>query len=95
MTILGNFTKQKDSYEGSIATLALKAKLTIVPTEKTGENAPDFRVYMGKAEFGAAWSTTSKAGKPYLNIRFNDPALAAGFFRLVETKQGYALTWNL
>ena len=94
MTIIGTFTKQDDSFQGAISTLAVKAKLNITPVEKTSEKAPDYRVYANKAEIGAAWSATSKAGKPYLNVRFNDPALASGFFRLVETKQGHALMWN-
>jgi len=95
MTIFGNFTKTDDSYQGSIATLLVKSKLNIVPIEKSSEKAPDFRVYADKAEIGAAWSATSKAGKPYLNVRFNDPALASGFFRLVGTANGgHALMWN-
>ena len=98
MTIIGNFTKQDDSYQGAISTLTVKAKVNITPAEKSSEKAPDFRVYAGNAEIGAAWSAVSKAGKPYLNVKFNDPALAVGFFRLVATANqeagGHALMWN-
>ena len=98
MAIIGTFTKQDGSFTGSISTLTVKAKVNITPVEKSGEKAPDFRVYAGNAEIGAAWSAVSKAGKPYLNVRFNDPGLAAGFFRLVETPNnkagGHALMWN-
>lgn len=94
MAIIGSFTKQEDGYQGTIKTLALKAKVSIVPVEKTKEKAPDHRLYAGTTVIGAAWTTTSKAGKPYLSIRFDDPSLATGFFRLVETAEGHILTWN-
>ncbi len=94
MSIIGNFTKQNDSYQGSIATLALKAKLSVTPVEKTSEKAPDYRVFTGKTKIGAAWSKTSKEGKAYLSVTFDDPSLASGFFHLVETAKGHALVWN-
>ena len=50
MAIIGNFTKQDNAYQGTIATLSVNAKATITPVEKKGEQSPDFRVFAGKAE---------------------------------------------
>jgi uncharacterized protein (DUF736 family) len=95
MTIIGTFTKQDTSYEGAIATLTLNAKVAITAIEKTSEHAPDFRVFAGKAEIGAAWSTKSKAGKAYLSVKLDDPSFAAALqCRLIETEKGYSLVWS-
>jgi uncharacterized protein (DUF736 family) len=94
MTIIGNFTQQDDSYHGSIATLAVKAKLSIVPVEKSVPTAPDFQILHGKTKVGAAWSKTSRAGNSFLSLSFDDPALAAGYFDLVKTASGHALYWK-
>ena len=95
MAIIGTFTKDDTGYQGSLATLTLKAKLTITPVEKSGEKAPDFRVYAGATEVGAAWSSTSKDKKPYLSVKLDDPSFSAPILaRLIETEKGLALVWN-
>ena len=95
MSIIGTFTKSDQGYQGNLATLNLKAKVNVTPVEKTGEKAPDFRVYAGDAEIGAAWSATSKEGKSYLSVKLDDPSFAAPILgRLVETEKGLALVWN-
>ena len=95
MAIIGNFTKQDNAYQGTIATLSLSAKATITPVEKTGEQSPDFRVFCGKAVIGAAWSTKSKAGNAYVSVKLDDPSFAAPIFcRLVESDKGHSLIWT-
>lgn len=96
MAIIGTFTKQDGAFTGSITTLTVKAKVNISPVEKSGDKAPDFRIYAGKAEIGAAWSQTTKEGnKPYLSVKLDDPSFAAAInCRLVETEQGHALVWT-
>ncbi len=95
MATIGTFTKQNDGYQGSIDTLAIKAKVTFVPVEKNGDKSPDFRLYAGKAEIGAAWLSTSKEGNPYVSVKLDDPGLAAAILcRLVETDKGFALVWT-
>ena len=95
MAIIGNFTKQDGVFSGSIATLTLKEKVNISPVEKTGEKAPDFRVYAGTTEIGAAWSQTSKEGNAYLSVKLDEPSFAAPILcRLVETEKGHALVWS-
>jgi uncharacterized protein (DUF736 family) len=95
MAIIGTFTKQDGTFAGSLATLTVKAKLNISPVAKSGEKAPDFRVYAGKVEIGAAWSATSKEGKAYLSVKLDDPSFTNPILcRLVETEQGHALVWS-
>ena len=95
MAIIGNFTKQNGAFTGSLETLTVKTKINITPVEKSGEKAPDFRVYAGNAEIGAAWSATSKEGKAYLSVKLDDPSFTKPILaRLVETEQGHALVWT-
>lgn len=95
MAIIGTFTKQDSGFQGAIATLVVNAKVTITPVEKTSEKAPDFRIFAGKAEIGAAWSAKSKEGNAYLSVKLDDPSFAAPIVgRLVETDKGHALVWT-
>ena len=97
MAIIGTFTKQDGAYAGSIATLTVKAKVNIAPVEKTGEKAPDFRVYSGKAEIGAAWSKRSNEGREYLSVKLDDPSFTQPIYANLfdaEDEQGYALIWS-
>ncbi len=97
MTTIGTFTRDGDSFTGTIATLALKAKVAIKPVAKTVENAPDFRVYAAGVEIGAAWSKTSEANsKPYLSIKLDDPSFADAIYcRLIgKTADNHVLVWS-
>ncbi len=95
MATIGSFTKKDATYQGTITTLSLKAKVNITPVERDNEKAPDFRVYAGLAEIGAAWSTTAKNGNAYLSVKLDDPSFAAPIFaRLVESEGAYALVWS-
>lgn len=95
MAIIGTFTKTDKGYQGALATLTLKAKLTFTPVDKTGEKSPDFRVYAAEAEIGAAWAGMSKDKKPYLSVKLDDPSFAAPVLaRLIATDKGFALIWN-
>jgi uncharacterized protein (DUF736 family) len=95
MAIIGTFTKQDDTYQGTLATLTLKTKASFRPVEKTGDKSPDFRIFAGNVEIGAAWSSTSKDKHPYLSVKLDDPSFPAAILaRLVEMENGYSLVWN-
>ena len=56
LATIGTFTAGKDGYAGTIRTLTISVKARIVANEAKKSNAaPDFRVYAGRAELGAAW----------------------------------------
>ena len=95
MSIIGTFTKQDDTYQGTLATLTLKTKASFRPVEKTSDKSPDFRIFAGNIEIGAAWSSTSKENHPYLSVKLDDPSFPAAILaRLVEFDNGYSLVWT-
>ena len=59
MATIGAFHKQADgSYSGAIKTLTLNVKQAqFRAADKDNEKAPDFRIFSGQTEFGAAWKT--------------------------------------
>ena len=95
MATIGTFTKKDTTYQGSITTMSLKAKVNITPVERENDKAPDFRVYAGSAEIGAAWSTTAKNGNAYLSVKLDDPSFVKPIFaRLVENGGDHVLVWS-
>ena len=97
MATIGTFTKSGDDFTGTVKTLALNVKAKIARTEKENDKAPDFRIFAGATEFGAAWKKTSGAGREYLSVKLDDPSFPAPIFAsLVATEggDGYALVWS-
>jgi uncharacterized protein (DUF736 family) len=97
MATIGTFHKQDDgSYKGSIKTLTLNVKQATFRTNE-GENdkAPDFRVFAGQTEFGAAWKKTSREERDYLSVKLDDPSFPAPIYAsLVDADEGYSLIWS-
>ena len=64
MANIGSFKKSGQEFQGEIVTLSLQTKgVRIVPeTDRSNENAPSHRVYVGRAEIGAAWTKRSERG---------------------------------
>ena len=95
MATIGTFTKQENGYQGTIATLTINTKISITAVKKTEEKAPDYRVFAGKVEIGAAWKKTSKENHPYVSVKLDDPSFPAAIFcNLIETDGGYVLIWS-
>ena len=76
MAVIGTFKADKDGYAGTIRTLSINAKVRIVANDqKSGSSAPDFRVFAGQTEVGAAWRKTSREKEAsYLRVRLDDPS---------------------
>ena len=76
MPIIGTFSAVKDGYAGTVRTMTLNAKVCIVANDhKDGDGAPDFRLFAGKAEIGAAWRKTKQGSEEtYLRVKLDDPA---------------------
>lgn len=96
MANIGTFTRDGDNFTGAINTLALKAKASLHPNTKTSDQAPDFRIYAGGSEIGAAWLKTSKGERPYLAVKLDDPSFANTIYcRLIEGRDGrHELLWS-
>ena len=48
---IGTFTKSENGYTGSVRTLTVNAKARITAAEKEKDNAPDYRVFAGTADY--------------------------------------------
>jgi uncharacterized protein (DUF736 family) len=100
MAIIGTFTRTANgNFSGNLKTLTLTAKLQFAAeTNKSKDNAPDYRVYLGNIEVGAAWKRTAKeSGREYWSVKLDDPAFAAPLFAsLVEAEDGksFNLLWS-
>jgi uncharacterized protein (DUF736 family) len=95
MATIGAFTKSDDGYTGALKTLALSAKAKLTAVEKTDEKAPDFRLFAGAVEIGAAWRKTSREGREYLSVKIDDPSFPAPVYAsLVEGESGFNLIWS-
>ena len=99
MAQIGSFTLKDGKYTGTIRTMTINVKAQLVPNKtKTNEEAPDYRLYAGGAELGAAWQQESKDGEtPYLAVKLDDPSFAApmraAFFENAEEGTG-VMVWN-
>ncbi|MCP1835153.1 uncharacterized protein (DUF736 family) [Bradyrhizobium sp. USDA 4532] len=100
MATIGTFKKTgNNEFTGEIVTLSLQARsIRIVPeTNRSGENAPSHRVYVGRVEIGAAWSKRSEEGRDYLSLKLDDPSFNAPIYANLfddEGGEGYTLLWS-
>jgi uncharacterized protein (DUF736 family) len=99
MANIGSFKKSGTEFQGEIVTLSFQAKgVRIVhETTKSNDNAPSHRIYVGRAEIGAAWSKRSNEGRDYLSVKLDDPSFNAPIFANLfddEDGEGYTLIWS-
>jgi uncharacterized protein (DUF736 family) len=99
MANIGSFKKSGNEYQGDIVTLSVQAKgVRIVPeANRSNDNAPSHRVFVGRAEIGAAWSKQSNEGRDYLSLKLDDPSFTAPIFaNLFDDPDGesFTLIWS-
>jgi uncharacterized protein (DUF736 family) len=99
MATIGTFKKSGTELQGEIVTLSVQAKgVRIVPEEnRANDNAPSHRVYVGRAEIGAAWSKRSNEGRDYLSVKLDDPSFNAPIYANLfddEDAETYTLIWS-
>ena len=98
MANIGSFKNVGNEFQGEIVTLSVQAKgVRIVPeTGRTGDNAPSHRIFVGRAEIGAAWSKRSGEGRDYLSVKLDDPSFTAPMYaNLVEDDgETFTLIWS-
>ena len=97
MANIGSFKKSGNEFQGEIVTLSVQTKgVRIVPeTNRSNDNAPSHRVYVGRAEIGAAWSKCSNEGRDYLSLKLDDPSFNAPIFaNLFKGETDYTLVWS-
>ena len=99
MATIGSFKKAGNEYQGEITTLSVQAKkVRFVPeTERSNDNAPSHRVYVGRAEIGAAWAKRSTENRDYLSVKLDDPSFTAPIYANLFDDEGgetYSLIWS-
>ena len=98
MASIGSFKKIGNEFQGQIVTLSVQAKaVRIAPeTNRANDNAPSHRVFVGKADIGAAWSKRSNEGRDYLSVKLDDPSFTQPIYANLfdaEDGSGYSLIW--
>ena len=72
--------------------------MRIVPeANRANDNAPSHRVFVGRAEIGAAWSKRSNEGRDYLSVKLDDPSFVAPIYaNLFDDAKGetFTLIWS-
>jgi uncharacterized protein (DUF736 family) len=99
MANIGTFTKANDGFKGEIVTMSVQQKnVRIVREEEVAsESAPSHRVFVGRAEIGAAWSKQSREGRDYLSVKLDDPSFSAPIYaNLFDDEDGktFNLIWS-
>jgi uncharacterized protein (DUF736 family) len=97
MATIGTFMKTENGYTGAVKTLTLNVKARIVPAEKGKDKAPDYRVFAGQTEFGAAWKKKSNEGREYLSLKLDDPSFPAPIYASlveIEGEDSLTLIWS-
>jgi uncharacterized protein (DUF736 family) len=98
MATIGTFTASDNGYTGSIKTLTLNIKAKLVASEKDNDKAPDYRIYAGVTEFGAAWTKTARdSEREYLSVKLDDPTFPAPIYASlvkVDGDEGFTLIWS-
>jgi len=99
MATIGSFKKSGNEFQGEIVTLSVQAKdVRIVPeTSRASDNAPSHRVFVGRAEIGAAWSKRSNEGRDYLSVKLDDPSFTTPIYANLFDDEGgetFSLIWS-
>jgi uncharacterized protein (DUF736 family) len=100
MATIGTFKKSGNGeFQGEIVTLSVQAKgVRIVPeSNRTSDNAPSHRVFVGRAEIGAAWSKRSNEGRDYLSVKLDDPSFNTPIYANLFDDEGgetFSLIWS-
>lgn len=94
MAVIGKFMATGPGFEGRIETFLTALEVRLEPVGGA-QAAPDYRVFRGDAEIGAAWNRQTKAKRRYLAIVLDDPSLARPIeCRLVQSDSAWSLMWS-
>ena len=98
MSVIGKFQSNGGEIVGEIFTLDVQLQnVRIVREEGTpAADAPTHRIFVGRAEIGAAWSKTSQQQKAYLSLKLDDPSFKQPIFANLfqDTPGEYSLVWS-
>ncbi len=91
MANIGSFKKVGSELQGEIVTLSVQTRgVRIVPeASRANDNAPSHRVFVGRAEIGAALVERSNEGATAWSVKLDDPSFNAPIYaNLFEDEDG-------
>ncbi len=98
MATIGTFTASDNGYTGLIKTLTLNIKAKFAACEKDNDKAPNYRIFAGSTEFGAAWKKTARdSDREYLSVKLDDPSFPGPIYASlvkVEGDEDFTLIWT-
>ena len=98
MATIGTFTTTTNGFNGTIKTLNLNVKARIERVENPTDKGPQFRIFSGNVELGAAWQKHSEqSGRDYLSVKLADHSVPAPIYATlveVEGEDGLSLIWS-
>jgi len=98
MATIGTFTSNANGFTGTIKTLTLNVKARIERVENPSDKGPQFRIFSGAVELGAAWQKTAKeTERDYLSVKLDDPSFPNPIYATlieVEGQEGLQLIWS-
>ena len=98
MATIGTFTANGNGFSGAIKTLNLNVKARIERVETPTDKGPDYRIFSGPVELGAAWKKTAKeTERSYISVKLDDPSFAAPIYATlveVEGEESHQLIWS-
>lgn len=102
MPAIGYVTREGNGFKGEIKTLSIRTQITIVPSQKTSETQPDFRVVAGGVEVGAGWNRRSEmSGNDFVSLslaapEFGPRRIYANLGRAAgqDDDDTFAIIWN-
>lgn len=98
MATIGTFTSTDNGYTGTVKTLTLNVKtVKFVAAEGESERGPDFRIFAGATEFGAAWKKTAReTQREYLSVKLDDPSFPAPIYAslVAAEDESHNLIWS-
>jgi uncharacterized protein (DUF736 family) len=96
MATIGTFKLENGTYVGTLESFTCAPRpARIEPVANKSGSAPDFRVYLGSSEVGAAWIQQTKDKRRYLAVTLDDPAFGRSIeCRLVTVDNQPTLIWS-
>lgn len=95
MALIGIFEAEGSGFHGTIETFLAVLAVRFESVVGGPEAAPDYRIYRGNAEIGAAWKRQTKANRRYLAVILDDPSLPRPIeCRLVQADGAWNLMWS-
>ena len=103
MALIGLFTPTENGFTGHIKTLLLDIEATLTqPRDASHDNAPDYRITLGKSSdgpaIGFARNRKTEEGREFISFVIDDPTLVSPIFAVLfptnQSNKTHHLYWT-